>query len=264
MNAPLMLAPRSVAPDTSVLPAYLPVPGLGLLPIQAFVIKGAEPVLVDTGLAALRKEFLDGLASVVAPEDLRWIWITHADADHIGNLQAVLDLAPQAKVVTSFVGLAKMGLVGIQPERFHLLNQGQRLAVGDRELIAFAPPTFDAPETTGFFDSKTRVLFSADSFGALLPEPADEASAVHADALRDGMVTWATVDAPWLSIVDPSRFGEKLAAVAALDPSAILSSHLPPAKGLTKTMLANLSAAPSAPMFMGPDQAALEQMMAGV
>jgi glyoxylase-like metal-dependent hydrolase (beta-lactamase superfamily II) len=263
MNAPQMLSPRRVAPETTALTSYLPVPGFGVLPVQAFVRDGGEPLLVDTGVAGLREEFLEALRSVVAPEEIRWIWITHADFDHIGNLQAVLDLAPRATVVTSFIGLAKLGLHGIQPDRIHLLNHGQRLVVGDRELVAVAPPTFDAPETTALFDPESRVLFSADSFGALLPEPADDASAVNPGALRDGMVTWATVDAPWLTMVDPDRYGDRLAAVAALDPAVILSSHLPPASGMAETLLGHLSAAAAAPAFVGPDQAALEKMMAG-
>ena len=59
------------------------------------------------------------------------------------------------------------------PERVHLLNPGQRLSVGDRDLLAVRPPTFDAPETTGVFDTRSRALFTADCFGALLAEPAE-------------------------------------------------------------------------------------------
>ena len=92
----------------------------------------------------------------------------------------------------------------------------------------------------------------------------DDASAVDAAALRDGMITWATVDAPWLSVVDRDLFNRKLAGIAALEPSAVLSSHLPPATGMTETLLDCLAAAPSAPVFMGPDQAAMEKMLAGV
>ena len=45
-----MEKPHQAAPDTVVLPTFHPVPGLGVLPVNAFVIKAKEPVLVDTGL----------------------------------------------------------------------------------------------------------------------------------------------------------------------------------------------------------------------
>ncbi len=32
------------------------------------------------------------------------------------------------------------------------MDHGQRLDLGDRELVLLKPPTYDAPETTGFFD----------------------------------------------------------------------------------------------------------------
>ena len=161
--------------DTHRLTAYAPLPGLGLLPVNAFVIRAKEPVLIDTGLAAQRESFMQALSGVIDPADLRWIWVTHMDADHIGNLQAVLDAAPEARLVTTYLGMGKAGLLGLPLERCHLLNPGQSLQVGDRELLAVKPPVFDAPETTGLLDRRSGTLFSSDSFGALLQEAAEDA-----------------------------------------------------------------------------------------
>ncbi len=259
MNGPVMLPPQQVAPDTVVLPSYFPIPGLGVLPIHSFLIRGAEPVLVDTGLAALRTEYLEQLRSMIDVADLRWIWITHADADHIGNLAPILAEATQARVVTTFLGLGKLGLHQIAVESPYLLNPGQSLDLGDRKLVAMRPPTYDAPETTGFLDTATRILFTADSFGALLEEPAETASDIG-DGLRSGLVTWATIDAPWLGSITEIALADSLRTVRDLDPSAILSSHLPPARGMNDRLLSLLGSAAKAPAFVGPDQAALESM----
>lgn len=263
MNTPTMLETRRVAPDTDALCAYLPVPGYGVLPVNAHVIHGPEPVLVDTGLASLREEFLAALSGVLDPSTLRWIWITHMDADHVGNLQAVLDLAPSARVVTTYLGMGKMGLLDLPVARAFLLNPGQRLEAGGRRLEAVVPPTFDAPETTGLYDPCSGALFSADCFGALMTGPAESAADIPAEALRDGMVGWATVDAPWLSLVDAASMRGALDGIRRLGPQVILGSHLPPARDMTETLLEHLHAARGAPRFEGPDQAALERMMAG-
>ena len=37
------------APDIDVITSNIPVPGFGLIPVNAFVLHGAEPLLVDTG-----------------------------------------------------------------------------------------------------------------------------------------------------------------------------------------------------------------------
>lgn len=263
MNTSTMFETRRVAPHIDALCAYTPLPGYGVLPVNAYVIHGPEPVLVDTGLAALREEFLAALSAVTDPAGLRWIWITHMDADHIGNLEAVLSAAPSARVVTTYLGMGKMGLLGLPVERACLLNPGQRLELSERQLEAVVPPVYDAPETTAVFDTRSRALFSADCFGALMTEPAESADAIGADALREGMVTWATVDAPWLSLVDDGGMAAIASGIRRLDPEIILGGHLPPAAGMTSTLLAHLDAARAAPRFEGPDQEALERMMAG-
>lgn len=253
-----------IAGDTYRLTTFFPLPGLGLLPVNAFLIRGAEPVLIDTGLAAQRESFLRALGSVIDPAELRWIWVTHMDADHIGNLDAILQAAPNARMVTTYLGMGKAGLVGLPVERSYLLNPGQRLNVGDRELLAVKPPVFDAPETTGLFDQRSGHLFSSDSFGALLQQPAESAEQVTADALLDGMRLWASVDAPWLQVVHQPKFKASVDELRRLQPKRILSSHLPPAEGAARdTLFRNMESVTEAAAFVGPDQAQLELMMAG-
>jgi glyoxylase-like metal-dependent hydrolase (beta-lactamase superfamily II) len=261
MDRPTMLGARRVDTDTEALVSYLPVPGYGVLPVNAFVIRSAQPVLVDTGMAAVGAEFMRALAAVIPPRELLWIWLTHTDPDHVGNLRPVLDAAPDARVVTTYLGMVKLGLLGLPLDRVHLLNPGDTLDVGDRRLICLRPPSFDAPDTTGLFDSRTRALFSADSFGALLDAPVSTAAEIPPEDLRDALVMWSTVDAPWLHAVDEGKYGRSLDFVRRLEASIVLSAHLPPAVGMADTLLAHLAAARAAPPFVGPDQSDLIAMM---
>lgn len=262
MDQPIMREPQAITADTTMLGAYLPVPGFGVLPVNAFVIKAEQPVLIDTGMAPVGDAFLSALETVIDPADLQWIWLTHADADHTGSLSTLLARAPQAKVITTFIGLAKLGLQGFQVGNFHLLNPGQTLDLGDRTLGALTPATYDAPETTSLFDHRSRILFSSDSFGALLPGVAETAADVSSADLEQGQVAWATIDAPWIHGTDAAALDRVLKGVDDLNADWILSSHLPPARGLNRVMMDHLRKARTAPAFMGPDQAALEQMMA--
>jgi hypothetical protein len=70
------------------------------------------------------------------------------------------------------------------------------------------------------------------------------------------------VDAPWLHRVDRSLFGEALNEIRVLDPSLVLSAHLPPARGMLPRLLDTLAEAPDARPFQGPDQAAFAAMVA--
>lgn len=251
--------------DADVISTLYPVPGLGAIPINAFVLHAQEPVLIDTGPIVLRDLYLDAIRRLVDLDELHWIYLTHADPDHVGCLREVLAAAPHARVVTTFLGLGKLGLFApLPPDRVYLLNPGQRLAVGDRDLVALEPPTFDAPETTAFLDAKTRTLFSADCFGGVLAGPAEHAADIPAAALREGVVTWTTVDAPWLGRLDGVVLELALRRIHDLAAPIVLSSHLPPAFGMLDVLLDHVATAYSRPRFVGPDQAALERMLAAM
>ncbi len=208
---------------------------------------------------------MTALQSVIDPADLQWIWLTHTDFDHIGNVHRLLAENPQIRVITTFLGVGIMGLAdGLPMDRVYLVNPDQKITVGDRTLTAIKPPVFDNPSTTGFLDDRSGAFFSSDCFGALLQEVPENAADLADDDLRDGQVLWATVDSPWLHKVDRAAFAKELDGIASLAPTMVLSSHLPAASGaMTERLLSSLSAAPDASPFVGPDQAALEQMMAG-
>lgn len=256
-----------VRPDITVLSDHLPVPGVGFLPVNAFVLHATEPVVIDTGLGLPDRDFLEHLGSVIDPQDVRWIWLTHPDRDHTGGIFRLLQAAPRARLVTTFLSVGIMSCERPLPlDRVYLLNPGQSLDVGDRSLTAVRPPLFDSPATVGLYDDRSRALFSSDCFGAPLAS-ADLASSsdigdVPPDALRTAQLLWATVDSPWVHTVDTDRYLATIQPLRAMDPTLILSSHLPPATGHTPHLLEMLAAAPHADPFIGPDQHALEQLLA--
>jgi glyoxylase-like metal-dependent hydrolase (beta-lactamase superfamily II) len=257
-----------VGADISVLSDQLPVPGIGFLPINAFVLLAAEPLVVDTGLSLPDRGFMDALGSVVDPADVRWIWLTHPDRDHTGSLFDLLEAAPQARLITTFIGAGIMSTERPLPmDRLYLLNPGQSLSLGDRTVTAFRPPLYDSPATVGFYDDRSRACFSSDCFGAPMPtsELADcgDVSDAPSDALRSGQLLWATLDSPWVHNVDQEAFRRTIQPLREMDPEVILSTHLPPAPRHTTEFLDLLETAPRADPFVGPDQRALEEMLAG-
>ncbi|MCX5043194.1 MBL fold metallo-hydrolase [Aldersonia sp. NBC_00410] len=252
--------------DVTVLADQTEIPGLGHLPVNAFVLHADQPVVIDTGLSLPDRDFVTTLSSVIDPVDVKWIWLTHPDRDHTGGLYELLDAAPNARVITTFLGMGILASQNPLPlERVYLLNPGQSIDVGDRSLTAFRPPVFDSPATTGLFDTRTGVCLSSDCFGAVLETPEHAAVADLADApeseLKARQLLWAGVDSPWVHNVHPDRFAAMLSELRRLDPSWILSSHLPPTRSVD-TLFTNLLDAPQSDPFVGPDQAALEAMLA--
>lgn len=257
---------RSLTTDVTGLQDCTEIPGIGVLPVNAFFLHSAQPMLVDTGLPQSRDAFLKTVGDLIDPADLRWIWLSHPDRDHTGALYELLELAPQAKVVTTFLGVGILAIERPLPlDRVHLLNPGQSLDLGDRTITAIRPPLYDSPATTGFVDNRTGTVFSSDCFGAPVASAelavAEDVTAVPAGELADGQRLWAHVDSPWVAGVDRAAFARSLGPLRSLDPSLLLSSHLPPATGRATEFLDRLTELPDATPFVGPDQAALEEML---
>jgi flavorubredoxin len=220
-----------VMPDIAILPAHFPVPGVGYLPINAFVIKATEPVLVDTGTGIESEEFMNALRSIIDPQDLKWVWLTHDDADHTGSIQKVLEAAPSARLAANSLAVLKMRSAWRVPmDRVFWLNPEDSIMVGDRTLTAVRPPLYDNPTTIGIYVSKSEAFLSADCFGALIPSPAQNVYDIAEEDLTQGVVSCASGDNPWVHIVEPSLFSQALDRVRQLSPKIILSAHLPPAR----------------------------------
>jgi ODP family beta lactamase len=255
--------PHQVIPDIEVLPAHFPIPGMGFLPVNAFIIKASEPVLVDTGMGIDSEEFMKALASIIDPQDLRWVWLTHDDADHTGSIQKVLEAAPSARLAANSLAVLRMSMVWPVPmQRVYWLNLGESISVGDRKLTAVRPPLFDNPTTIGIYDNKSEAFFSADFFGAIIPTPVQNADDVAPGDLAQGMIGWASADSPWVHKIDPSEFNRALDGIRQIAPKMIFSAHLPPARGKTEQFLELLATVPTSTPFVAPNQKVLEQILA--
>jgi len=166
----LPTSPVVIADDTWLIPTLAADPAGGYVGAHSAVIRGAEPVVIDTSVLFGRDQWLANVFSIVEPEDVRWIFLSHDDHDHIGNLDAALDLCPNATLVANYAMVGRLfGDVELTLERMRWVNVGEALDVGDRELVVVRPPMFDSPATRGLFDPTTGVFWATDSFGAAFP-----------------------------------------------------------------------------------------------
>jgi hypothetical protein len=197
---------------------------------------------------------------------VQWVWLTHDDADHTGSIQRVLELAPEARLVThAFSALRMTTWWPVPLDRVLAIRVGDRLPVGDRTLRAVAPPLYDSPLSTGLLDEATGALLSVDSFGALLPEATQDAADVPEAALAGGMQAWATADSPWAHLLDRERFAQILEGVRRLQPSRILSSHLLAANGTSlDRFLQVLVSVPDAEPAVAPNDEEFTQIVAAM
>jgi flavorubredoxin len=258
-----MPAPIEIATGTYAVPLAFPVPGFGQLNVTPLVIRGAEPVLVDTGPPIFRDDYLASVFSLLDPDDVRWIFLSHDDRDHSGNLMAMLERCPNARLLTTFVGVGRMGEEWQLPlDRVVLLNDGETLDLPDRQLTAISPPFFDAPGTRGLWDSSTGHYYAVDCFGALTPGPCVEVGDVAEDAYRAGFDMFNRLNHPWHVYTDASKVAAGVDRIRALQPRLITSYHGPAATGRIDELCDMLAASAAGDPLPLPTQQDLQAMLA--
>jgi len=221
-----------IADDTWLIPTFAAEPSGAFFGAHSLVIRGEQPVIVDTGCSLVREEWLDKTFSIVDPVDVRWVFISHDDHDHIGNLDAVLDLCPNATLVANFSIVARLsGDVELPLERMRWLDQGDTLDVGDRQLHLVRPPMWDSPATRGLYDPTTRMLWAVDSFGTLHQGEVYEAGDVTPDLYDESFTMLNAQNTPWLELVDPVRYAAHVATTSTLPLDLVASAHGPVHRG---------------------------------
>ena len=102
MTNSLRQAPLEVGPETYLVRAnQLSLGGSVSTSMNSLVIRAAQPVIVDTGMVTDRALFFEDVFSLVDPDEVRWIFLTHDDDDHSGNLVEALDRCRNASVYWS-------------------------------------------------------------------------------------------------------------------------------------------------------------------
>jgi flavorubredoxin len=245
-----------------VLPSSEAAPGYGVLPVNAFLIGDDDPVLVDTGLPSEEEEFLGRLWSLVEPDDLRWVFLTHEDPDHAGNLLAVLEAASRARLVTNYVTVGKLleGVPSLPIERVAVVNPRQPFPGGERGLRVVRPPVYDAPGTIGLHDPVTGVVLTVDAFGTYLPELVDDLGDVPETDARSGFDDFNRANHPWVTVVDQAKLDRSLGELRSLEPTLLLSSHGVPARGRTDALLDAMARLPRMEPYDPPDQDQFEEL----
>ncbi len=148
MDIPIrLLETETLAPDTHLIRIL---GGEGVSPVaihlNSMVITGREPIVVDTGAGVARDLWFEAVEAVVDPADVRWIFLSHDDPDHTGNLLEMLDRAPRATLVTNWFTVERLSASYQLPmDRMRWVNEDESFHAGDRELRAVLPAHLRQP-----------------------------------------------------------------------------------------------------------------------
>lgn len=262
----IQVPPTKISADTYVIHSVQAALGQPLFVyLNSMVILGSEPIIVDTGTIANRDQWLQDVFGLVEPNDVRWVFVSHDDVDHVGNLEQVMDACPNARLVCNWAMVERhTNCFNFPIDRCQWVMDGESLDVGDRTLVAMRPPVYDSPTTRGLFDPTTGVYWAVDSFATPLPDPALGVGDLEAEFWEFGMTLFSYgAVSPWLSLVDPKKYADYVGRIQSLEIKTIAGCHTPVVEGpLIEKAFAHARALPSIDPPPLPDQSVLDQIVA--
>lgn len=135
---------------------------------NSYIIHGNEKTaLIDTADPDKKDAFLNNLSKTDIKID--YIISNHAEQDHSGLIPQVLEIYPDAKVLTSpkCKELLK-DLLLINEDKFQTVEDGETISLGDKTLQFIYTPWVHWPETMVTYLVEDKILFSCDFFGSHL------------------------------------------------------------------------------------------------
>jgi flavorubredoxin len=140
---------------------------------------------------------------------------------------------------------------------------GESFDAGDRTLLAMRPPVYDSPTTRGLYDPTTEVYWAVDSFATPVPDPAMAVADLDVEFWNSSLALFALgAVSPWLSMVDPVKFGACVDRTQKLDIATIASCHSPVIEGpFIEKAFQRIRELPLLEPMMLPDQSVLDQII---
>jgi flavorubredoxin len=139
-------------------------PDAGHFNFNQYLIVDDAPMLFHTGQRQLFPLVREAIESVIPVQRLRYLGLSHFEADECGSLNAFLAVAPQAVPVCS--GVAAMVAINDYADRApRALADGEELQLGRRTMRWFdTPHTPHSWECGLMMDMTTRTFFCGDLF----------------------------------------------------------------------------------------------------
>lgn len=134
---------------------------------NSYVIKDEKIAVMDTVDAHFGEQWLVNLRDALDDRAPDYLVVQHMEPDHSANIAAFAQAYPDATIVASAKAFTMMkNFFGTDyAERRTVVGDGDTLPLGEHTLTFVTAPMVHWPEVIVTYDSRDKVLFSADGFG---------------------------------------------------------------------------------------------------
>ena len=157
---------------------------------NSYVILDEKIAVMDTVDKNFGDEWLENLETALEGRTPNYLIVQHMEPDHSANIMRFAEKYKDALIVASSKAFTMMNnFFGTDfSDRRIVVKEGDTLALGAHILSIITAPMVHWPEVIMTYDSKDKVLFSADGFGKFGATDADEDWACEARRYYIGIV----------------------------------------------------------------------------
>jgi flavorubredoxin len=132
---------------------------------NSYLVKEEKVALIDTVWRPFSKEFVENLAREVDLNKIDFVIASHAESDHSGALPELMRHIPETPIYCTRNCIKSLKGHYHQAWNFEVVKTGDRLSLGDKELIFVEAPMLHWPDSMFCYLTEDNILFSNDAFG---------------------------------------------------------------------------------------------------
>ena len=132
---------------------------------NSYLVREEKTALIDTVWEPFSKEFVENLAREIDLNNIDYVIANHAEIDHSGALPELMRHIPDTPIYCSKNGVKSLKGHYHQDWNFNLVKTGDRLSLGQKELVFVEAPMLHWPDSMFCYLTGDNVLFSNDAFG---------------------------------------------------------------------------------------------------
>ena len=143
---------------------------------NSYLILDEKIAVMDTIDKRKTEEWLANLAGELGDKMPDYLVVSHMEPDHAASIERAANTYPSMKIVGNMktLQMMKQFFETDFTDRFVEVKEGDKLSLGEHELTFLMAPMVHWPEVMVEYESKEKILFSADSFGKFGALSADE------------------------------------------------------------------------------------------
>lgn len=143
---------------------------------NSYVIIDEKIAVMDSVDRHFKDEWLENIKNILGDRTPDYLVVQHMEPDHSANIYEFVKEFPQAKIVSNAVSFGMMAqFFGTSfDENKVVVKDGDSLSLGKHTLNFYTTPMVHWPEVMMTYESKDKILFSADAFGKFGANDVDE------------------------------------------------------------------------------------------